>query len=335
MKKIALSIALAFITATSFAQTAEEATAINKWIDIYAQLNSSKDWNKMVDQASDCQKEAPSWEYLSYYLGVAYFNLENYQYSINKMMEFIDKTDTVPAAFMIRAGAYAKEKEYDAALEDYNHVLKLRPNDVNALIELANLSLTQGDNRGYIKYLSKVLEVEPANVEALTNRAAIYARDGKFQEAAVDITAAIAVKPTSSLYINRAKINLSMQTNESFVAAIEDCNEAEKLGTATLEICRLRLACNQSIKNYAEMVKDYDKMLGIEEGNVDLVMGRGVAKFQMNDFKGAIADMDIVIAKDPKNIKAYQVRATSKTKIKDTAGAQADAEKVKELQGGK
>ncbi|MDR0789778.1 MAG: tetratricopeptide repeat protein [Bacteroidales bacterium] len=335
MKKIVFTIALAFISMSGFAQTADEAAAINKWIDVYAQLNETKDWNKMVEQAADCQKEAPSWEWLDYYLGLAYFNLGNYVNTLNEMTDFISQIDTVSAAFMIRANAYVKEKDFNAALQDYNHVLKLKPSDVNALIELANLSLAQGDNDGYVANLTEVLKVEPTNAEVLTNRGSAYAKSSKFEEAVADFAAAIAVKPTADLYINRAKVNFTMKTDASFEAAINDCNEAEKLGMNDMDLYTLRLACNQSVKNYANMVKDYDKMLEIGGENINIILGRGVAKFQMNDFKGAVADMNIVIAQDPKNIKAYQVRATSKTKLKDTAGAQADAAKIKELQGGK
>ncbi|MDR1846518.1 MAG: hypothetical protein LBR17_00145 [Bacteroidales bacterium] len=334
MKKIVFTVALAFISMTGFAQSGDEAAAINKWIDTYAQLNEAKNWNGMVEQASECKKEAPTWEWLDYYLGVAYYNLGNYVSTINEMTDFIAKIDSVPASFMIRAKAYVKENEFKAALEDFNHVLKLKPNDVNALIEKANLSLAQGDNTAYINDLSEVLKVEPNNIDVLTNRAVYYMKDNRIEDAIADFTTAINAKPSADLYIKRATANYSLKTNESLAAAISDCNEAEKLGMTDNDLYNLRLACSQATKNYADMVKDYDNLLLKDSENINLILGRGVAKYQMNDFKGAIADMDIVITKDPKNVKAYQVRATCKTKIKDTAGAQADAKKVKELQGG-
>ncbi|MDR1006426.1 MAG: tetratricopeptide repeat protein [Bacteroidales bacterium] len=333
MKKIVFTLALLCISISGFAQTNEEAAAINKWIDVYAQLYEQKDWNKMVEQAADCQKEAPSWEYLDYYLGVAYSNLGNNVNTINEMTDFISKIDTVAAAFMIRGNAYVKENDVKAALEDYNHVLKLNPKDINAMIEKANICLMQNDNEGYIANLSDVISVEPNNIDALTNRGSTYARNKQFDLAIADFTAAINAKPNAESYLNRAKANFALQTDESYLLAIADCNEAEKLGVKDADLYTLRLACNQKMKKYAEMLKDYDNLLSSDTANMNLIYGRGVTKYQMNDYKGAIADMDTIIASDPNNVKAYQVRATCKTKLKDTKGAQEDAKKVKELQG--
>ncbi|MDR1725925.1 MAG: tetratricopeptide repeat protein [Bacteroidales bacterium] len=335
MKKIVFTIALTIISLSGFAQTADEAAAINKWIDVYAQLNEAKEWQKMIDTSNLCEKEAPNWEYLDYYLGVAYFNLNNYFKAINEMTDFINKTDTILAAFMIRGDAYVHEKEYEAALLDYDKLLSANPKDVNALIAKAKVSQAQGDNAAYLADLSKVLEVEPGNVDVLTNRGSIYAMNGDFQSAVNDFTAAINAKPSAELFFNRAKANFALKTNESLTNTIDDCNKAEELGMKDKDLYQLRLVANQSVKNYPEVVKDYNNILLINGEDLNMLLGRGVAKYQMNDWKGAIEDMDLVIAKDPKNIKAYQVRATCKTKLKDTKGAQADAAKVKELQGSK
>ena len=71
---------------------------------------------------------------------------------------------------------------------------------------------------------------------------------------------------------------------------------------------------------YKQAIEDYNKSSDSKE----MFLHRGIAKFQLSDHKGAIADYDRAIDLDSKYAIAYYNRGTAKSKWRDKEGAKAD-----------
>ena len=56
------------------------------------------------------------------------------------------------------------------AIQYYNKVLEINPNNVDALTNKGVALSKLNNNTGVIQYYNKVLEINPNNVDALTNK---------------------------------------------------------------------------------------------------------------------------------------------------------------------
>lgn len=58
---------------------------------------------------------------------------------------------------------WAAEEKYDQARKAYQAALNIFPNDANTLLNLARLSLLMKDSKSYLAYLTKAVDLKPAN----------------------------------------------------------------------------------------------------------------------------------------------------------------------------
>ena len=79
-----------------------------------------------------------------------------------------------------------------------------------------------------------------------------------------------------------------------------------------------------NIGDHAGAIADYDRALEIFPGNTTARNNRGMAKRSMGDYVGAIADYDQVLEKSPRDADAYYNRGIAKYSMSDYAGAIAD-----------
>ena len=83
-------------------------------------------------------------------------------------------------------------------------------------------------------------------------------------------------------------------------------------------------------KNYQEALTALDKSIELEE-NGEAYAYRGMAKYQLNDFKGALADYDKAISLIPDYGEVYDLRGIVKSELGDKVGACEDWNKSFEL----
>lgn len=89
---------------------------------------------------------------------------------------------------VMRAGAYAKLKDYPHALADYNAVLKLIPEDDNALRQRAAVYEAMGDLKKAVADYSKAIDLSPVYAApSYVARARCYKKMGRADLAARDI----------------------------------------------------------------------------------------------------------------------------------------------------
>ena len=52
---------------------------------------------------------------------------------------------------------------------------------------------------------------------------------------------------------------------------------------------------------YIKAIEEFDKILSFNPGHADSLSDRGVAKYHINDYKGALEDMDKALNLEPEN----------------------------------
>lgn len=83
-------------------------------------------------------------------------------------------------------------------------------------------------------------------------------------------------------------------------------------------------------KKHPEAIKVCDKLTVLLPDNGDVYYLRGVNKYMMEDYEGAIADFDVLLMLIPNHSSGYLYRAKSKKAIKDYWGAMKDYNKAKD-----
>lgn len=333
MKRILLALMLSIVTLGLNAQTPEEAEKINKWIDIYTNLNNAKNWTEMVAKAPECKAEVPNWDYVHYYSGIANYNLNNFDNALKDLTTFIGINQTEAGAYLLRGHIFSEKKDVQNAIADYNVYLEKNPSDNAAMLAKANAYLNANDLNGYVKELGVVLEKDPNNAVILENRASAYANLNNWQGAIDDYNKLIALDPNKAdYYNNRAYANYVLKTPETYQLAIADYNKVVELGSGNEAVYSALTVLNGAIKDYKAEIKAWDKLIELKPDDIDNVYRRGTAKYNDKNYKGAIADFDIVIKDNPKHINALKRRATSKTRAGDKVGAQADGKLIRELE---
>ena len=82
-----------------------------------------------------------------------------------------------------------------------------------------------------------------------------------------------------------------------------------------------------NLKDYKGAIADFTKVIELDPDYVYAYFWRGMAKNKLENYQGAIADFTKVIELDPNNADAYYNRGIKKSILKDLSGACADLRK--------
>ncbi|MGC1903401.1 MAG: tetratricopeptide repeat protein [Candidatus Acidiferrum sp.] len=85
-----------------------------------------------------------------------------------------------------RAKVYQEEHEYDLAIQDYDQLLQIKPDSVDALNGRGFAYAQQGDDHNAIRDYDQTLRISPNYSAAFYNRSQAYARKGQFLRAVAD-----------------------------------------------------------------------------------------------------------------------------------------------------
>jgi tetratricopeptide (TPR) repeat protein len=146
-----------------------------------------------------------------------------------------------------RAIAHYRTGNAQAAVNDLVHALRLDPMYVQGLRNLGDILRLEGNSETAIEYYTRGIEINP-NIAPLHNsRGVANANLERFELAAEDFAAAIAVDPNyAQAYINRAFILSFIDRNAEALASLENyialVGETNLTANETALLARLREA---------------------------------------------------------------------------------------------
>lgn len=108
----------------------------------------------------------------------------------------------------IRAGAYAKLRQYDSALADHNESVRLSPTVAFPVSMRGAYYYNRGSYDEAMPDFDQTLRIDPRFTDALLNRGAIYLFRGDVARANADFNAAIRVDSRLDLDVRRKKLNI-------------------------------------------------------------------------------------------------------------------------------
>ena len=118
---------------------------------------------------------------------------------------------------------------------------------------------------------------------------------------------------------------------EKWDAIIAKCNEIIVLppdSSIEAMACTYRGIAKDEMGDYEGAIADYDRAIEINPQYAKAHNNRGITKDNMGDYKGAIADYDRAIEINPQYAEAYNNRGTTKDSLGDHKGAIADHDRA-------
>jgi tetratricopeptide (TPR) repeat protein len=269
------------------------------------------------DQAIDCFTEILKIdsEYpLAYiYLGMTYYEQENYRKAIEKLTKGIELAERImnhkPYDPIIEKITKAYQKGSITAMLDETLFLK-KKEELNCSSILSEAYLFRGDS--YLKTGShkrastdfhKTIELGTNNPYVYTELASISSDESEFEKAIEYNNKAIELNPEFvEAYINRG---LAYSHIGNHNCAEKDFSKARDLKPDFIE-AYIGSGQNCLINcKYDDAIKYFDKVIGIDNKRIVAFIGRGSAYSVKEEYKEALKDFKMAIHLDSNSVNAY------------------------------
>lgn len=197
--------------------------------------------------------------------------------------------------------------ETDRALADYGDAIRVDPS--NSLAYLGRGVLLATRKRAYnraIEDFDKVLALEPDNVDALISRGNAYSQIGDNGRALADLDRAIQLAPDNAqAYVIRGLANNRRGQKQ---LAMQDYAAALKIAPRYPQALANRAALLSEEGRYDQAIADLDESLKADSDNPVAYYNRGYAHFAKHEYDKALADYDAAIKLEPGMGRAYNNR---------------------------
>ena len=196
-----------------------------------------------------------------------------------------------------RAISYNHLEKYDAALADFNIVLKTEPKNIKAILGRA------ASYRGMKKYDLALAETETAirldnnSSAALNSKALIFKAKEKYAEAIALFSAALAKDKKGSMALfGRGDCYFEQ---DRYIEALKDYSEGLSIDPKNLGALHYRAFCYLMLGDYDSSIKEHTKLHNMHPKFATYLVDRGYARRLNKQHKEALSDFDEAKALEP------------------------------------
>lgn len=264
-------------------------------------------------------------------LGNADLASEDYLDAVRRYDQVIDPANPEALALFRRAAALGASGQTDKALTDYTAAIEADPR--MPLAYLGRGILLAARKRAFdraIEDFDKVLALKPDNVDALIARGDAFSNIGDAGRAIIDLNRAVALAPDGPTpYLFRG---LAEARRDNRPAARQNYRAALTIDPHFAEAW-VNLAALDALEGKHEAaVRELDQAVAIDAHNPLAYYNRGYAHFALRQYDQAIADYSAAIVLDPRFGVAYNNRALVRAILgSDLVKALADSDEALKL----
>ena len=237
-------------------------------------------------------------------LGMALYQRGEYPRAIKAFNYAIEKDGTAKELKLSRAICFIANKEPKFALPDLDEILYLDPGHPRACLAKSAALIDLGQPEYAIRFLNRILDSDPTNVHALTNRAICQFQIGLHEKANSDFALAIAIHPTLSTLLARAKCSLA---NGHFQTAVADVKQAIHLDAKSPAAYYVLGEIEMGLGEFESAIESFDIALSLDHTCVDCLVLRSEAEAHLTNFEAAVSDIYSILAEDPNNKMAREM----------------------------
>jgi tetratricopeptide (TPR) repeat protein len=256
---------------------------------------------------------------------------EDYVEAVQRYDRLVDPANPDSLALYRRAVALDASGQTDKALEDYSAAIKADPK--SSLAFLGRGVLLAVRKRAYDRAIAdfdRVLALEPDNVEALVSRGDAFSLLGDPGRAMADLNRAVALAPgNATVLVARGQVE---SRRGNLAGAMRDYEAALKADPRNAG-AMIDLAAIHSMQGRPKpAIELLDRAIAIDDRNPLAFYNRGYAEFALKQYDKAIADYSTAIELDPRLGLAYNNRALSRAVAgSDLTAALTDSEEALKL----
>ena len=250
-------------------------------------------------------------------------------------------------AYFVRCLALVAVDRLNDAESDCKRVLELNPGHIISLDQLAQIEFKRAvqttdekERKAHyeqgIAYTTEVIDVDPKNAKAYTNRGSVLTALGRYDEAEADMTRAVELAPQDAVaYQDRGENRLYLDRPDE---ALADVNKAVELyeaapkasGVDAGTIYSTRLFVEQYAGRYDAAIADAAKLEQLGFATLWVLSMRGLAYEEQGDVQRGLGEAERALAVDADYGLAYDRRGYGHFLLGDYASAEQDLEQALE-----
>lgn len=146
--------------------------------------------------------------------GTEALKMKDYKSAISIFLNTISSNPKSPLneyAYVNLGYAYEQEGNLNEALQSYSNSLEINPASVNTLTQRAKILMLMDEIDAALSDYNSILQIEPKNGSALFFRAYIYSRDKEYDKAIADYHTLLAQEPDN----DKARLSLALLYRKS------------------------------------------------------------------------------------------------------------------------
>jgi tetratricopeptide (TPR) repeat protein len=197
----------------------------------------------------------------------------------------------------LRAVVLSDRNELERALDDWNKIVELEPEDIASFIGRAKLRLARTEWEKAVDDLTRAIAIDPADAYCYRLRAHARSAEHDYDRAIDDCDQALRLEPESAAgRVTRAAAWLGKQ---EFDKAIADATLAIRLDASMPLAYVYRGLAYSRQKQYDQAIADYDKAIALDPDDPEFYYNRAWAWQQKGNKSRAMDDYAAGIALDP------------------------------------
>lgn len=244
----------------------------------------------------------------------------------------LERSGNDPVVRNLVAGAYAAAGQPDAGREQLQQALKLKPTDVDSMLNLARIDLSEGETAAAEAEFRKVLDVDPKNLSATMGAALAAGAGGDKAGAERWLLKATADHP-DSLEATLALVRFYVGNN-SFPKAKALLDAQVKAVPNNPAIINMRGMVQMGSRDGAGAIQSFTDAARLAPNEPDYTMNLARAKLVVGDAKGGLAVMDSFLASNPKSLLALQLAAAIALQGREVEKAAGYVERLERMDPG-
>jgi tetratricopeptide (TPR) repeat protein len=220
-------------------------------------------------------------------------------------------------AYAWRGSAYAVERQWRSAIEDYLMAIRLVPESAAEYRQIATAHAQHA-----IAEFTSLERQKKANTQTIFDRGIAYAFLGQYEAAIRDFGQSIKADQRDAVaYSKRAECHAALKHHDRVVV---DCKAAISFGARSPQIYFLRGVAQRELGHLDQAVADLTKALELDTDYVAAYYERGRVRQQRGDWHQALADYTAAIGLAPDVHEYYGARAAVHAALDDHSSAADD-----------
>jgi tetratricopeptide (TPR) repeat protein len=198
-----------------------------------------------------------------------------------------------------RASIFLKQRNFDQAIADYSAVISREPSHISAIVNRGVAHLKNHELDAAIADFDTARRMDGDSYAARINKSLALLEKGDVSGARAEADSAMAVHPTY-FWSHNLQCLIMASTRQDLAGAERECNEAQRISGNNYAVFHSVGLVKYQMGQYREAVAAYDKFIKAEPNEPVALYMRGLAKRRLGDAAGADRDLAASRALDPK-----------------------------------